>query len=369
MLEERQKYLVEYLGYLCANHSEYRKIGTATKWVTHFLENATELNKKGYRHYMDSYAAELANANGAKDAILEFLSFMGIGYRKIRRKIKPLEAKSVISVRNQQLVNEFTEWLSTERNLSARTTQTYSTGMRMFFRYADTFNAENAKRYLKTMEEKSQKPSSINNRMCAMISFSNFIKKPITLKRIKVQRRLSTDNIPTEREYLKLLEYLKSKPDHKYYLWMRILSTTGLRIHEFKKLTWENVLDGETVIKGKGSKCRQVFFQKNLQQEVREYVRATGATGLILRNMHGAPLSDRGFSGCLKDWGQHVGIDRCKMHAHAFRHFFAKQFLKKSKDITQLADLLGHARLDTTMIYLQKSHEEQKRDFNRNVTW
>lgn len=370
MLEERQKYLVKYLDYLCANHSEYRKIGIATKWVGHFLENAPELNRKGYRQYMDSYTAMLANArSGAKDVILDFLNFIGVGYRRKPREIRALESKRVISERNNQLVNEFANWLSTEHNLSIHTVQAYSISMRTFFEYADTLNAENARRFLKTMEEKNQKPSTINNRMCAMISFSNFIKKPITLKRVKVQRKLSTDNIPTEREYQKLLEYLKTKDDLKHYLFIRILATTGVRLHEFAKLTWENILDGEVQLKGKGSKYRQVFFQKSLQQEVREYVKKTGDTGLILCNRYGAPMSARGLPQLMKDWGEHVGISKSKMHPHAFRHFFAKQFLKKSKDITQLADLLGHAQLNTTMIYLQKSHEEQKRDFNKNVTW
>ena len=57
------------------------------------------------------------------------------------------------------------------------------------------------------------------------------------------------------------------------------------------------------------------------------------------------------------------------MHAHAFRHFFAKMFLEKNKDVIQLADLMGHENIDTTRIYLQKSYEEQKKEFNRSVTW
>ena len=81
------------------------------------------------------------------------------------------------------------------------------------------------------------------------------------------------------------------------------------------------------------------------------------------------PITQRGFSQHLKAWGKHCGIDLKKMHAHAFRHFFAKMFLKKNKDVIQLADLLGHGSVDTTRIYLQKSYDEQKKDFNRNVTW
>lgn len=50
-------------------------------------------------------------------------------------------------------------------------------------------------------------------------------------------------------------------------------------------------------------------------------------------------------------------------------HIPNKFFLKKNKDVIQLADLLGHGSVDTTRIYLQKSYDEQKKDFNRNVTW
>lgn len=121
-------------------------------------------------------------------------------------------------------------------------------------------------------------------------------------------------------------------------------------------------------MKGKGNKYRRFFFQKQLQQEAKAYAKEHGKTGLFAVGKFG-PFTQRGFSQHLKAWGKHCGIDSRKMHAHAFRHFFAKMFLKKNKDVIQLADLLGHGSVDTTRIYLQKSYDEQKRDFNRNVTW
>lgn len=113
---------------------------------------------------------------------------------------------------------------------------------------------------------------------------------------------------------------------------------------------------------------RRFFFQKQLQQEAKAYAKEHGKTGLFAVGRFG-PLTQRGFSQHLKAWGKHCGIDPRKMHAHAFRHFFAKMFLKKNKDVIQLADLLGHGSVDTTGIYLQKSYDGQKKDFNRNVTW
>ena len=45
------------------------------------------------------------------------------------------------------------------------------------------------------------------------------------------------------------------------------------------------------------------------------------------------------------------------------------EFILKTKDVVGLADLLGHGSVDTTRIYLQKSQEEQKREYNRTITW
>ena len=80
-------------------------------------------------------------------------------------------------------------------------------------------------------------------------------------------------------------------------------------------------------------------------------------------------IAYKGFDENLKNWGAKVGIHKSKMHAHAFRHFFAKMYLRKTKDVIQLAEILGHGSINTTRIYLQKSNEEQKRDFNKNVNW
>lgn len=93
------------------------------------------------------------------------------------------------------------------------------------------------------------------------------------------------------------------------------------------------------------------------------------ASDYLCWSRFGEVMSSRGVATMIKDYGAKAGIRKEVLHPHAFRHFFAKQYLKNSKDIAQLSMLLGHARLDTTSIYLQKSYEEQKRDFDRHVTW
>lgn len=285
---DRQNNYTSYLGYLSSSGTTYRKIGLAAKYVLTFLEEADEISRRGYQRYKRAHASELSIMPGATDAILDFLSFIGVGYSRAKRKVKSLEKKEDICARNEKKVNEFVEWLDTESDASERTRETYRFAIRSFFSYADEFNQENVKRFLKTLEEQKMKPATINNRMCALVKYSKFAKKPISVKRVKTQRKLSTDNIPTEKEYQALLAYLKQKPNRDPYYWLRILATTGLRLHEFMKLSWEDVANGEVVLKGKGSKFRQVFFQKSLQQEYDDTMDA------ILEKEHLANLELRG---------------------------------------------------------------------------
>ncbi|EJX08561.1 site-specific recombinase, phage integrase family [gut metagenome] len=220
------------------------------------------------------------------------------------------------------------------------------------------------------MEDLGNAPSTIRLKIVALRKLGEFLKIPIVLKKPKVQRTLHTENIPTEAEYYKLLEYLKSQ-NRLHYLYLKIIATTGARLSEFLRFKWGDILEGEVMLKGKGDKYRHFYFSPELQKEVKCYMKeqSLNTDVLVFMNRFGQPMSTRGVPELMKRWGAKCGIDKSKMHPHALRHFFAKMYLKKTKDIVQLADFLGHANIDTTRIYLQKSHEEQKRNFNRNITW
>lgn len=302
------------------------------------------------------------------EAICDLLHHLKIGYNRREQKIKTLERLDAISDKNRKLLNDFIVWLTDNNDYSPHTVDIYHTSLKQYFEYANVINMENCKRFIRTLEEKSLSPQTIRLRITALEKFSKWLKKPIELKRPKMKRKLDVNNVPTEEEYNRLLDFLKTKSNKDYYFFVKVLGTTGARLSEFQQFTWEDIISGEVVLKGKGNKYRRFFFQKQLQQEAKVYAKEHGKTGIFAVGRFG-PITQRGFSQHLKAWGKHCGIDPRKMHAHAFRHFFAKMFLKKNKDVIQLADLLGHGSVDTTRIYLQKSYDEQKKDFNRNVTW
>lgn len=371
MTQDRLRTFSEYTLYLLDRKGlSFNFKGLYLKHVRDFLENCDSVSRKGYNHYRKTHA-ELMIDQSATNAICDLLDFCGVGYKrkkKTEEKLQPLEKLEVITERNKTLINDFLVWLQNDTDYSENTYKVYRDSLKSYFEYTNDFSLDEAKRYIKTLEEKGYTPSTIRLRITTLEKFSEWMKKPIKLKRPKYQRKLHAENIPTVKEYLRLLEYLHSKKDKLPYLQVKTLASTGARISEFLQFQWQDIINGDVTLKGKGNKYRRFFFSKSLQNEVRDYISETGISGPVAVGKFGL-ITQRGFDEKLKSWGKHAGIDKSKMHAHAFRHFFAKMYLKKTKDVVQLAEILGHHSIDTTRIYLQKSNEEQKRDFNKNVTW
>lgn len=368
--EEKNKILAEHISMLYDSGRSYDTIGRHIEAVKHYLDYVEAVGTKSYKEYMQHFAEEIVRKPARKEALLLFIGWRCRGFRggKKSRKEKPLERLSDLSDKNEKLINGFILYMENENDYSSHTLYSYAMSMKKFFMYANEFNMDNCRRFIRTMEEDGLSPKTIRLRITGLEKFGEYIKKPVKLKRPKIKRELQVDNVPTEKDYEKLLEYLSVQKNRDYYFFIKILATTGARCSEFLQITWEDIMAGEKVMKGKGNKYRRFFFNYQLRKEVAEYIHQTGKSGTVATGRFGT-LTERGLNQHMKLWADKCGIDRRKMHPHAFRHFFAKMFLKRNKDVVQLADLMGHGSIDTTRIYLQRSYEEQKRDFNRNVTW
>lgn len=363
---ERQQMFSEYMATLQGTGMNFETRGRYADSVFLFLQNADTVSRRGYKSYCKTHAEQMVQMSWMKTAILHFLASRGIGYnkRQIKSKLEKQTSEALVKrdVRQRQIVNDFILWLQNEQDFSSHTLRTYTDTANQFYSYCDEFNQDNARRFIATLEAKGLKPSTINLRMSGLTHLSEFLKKPIKLKRPKMQKTLSTENVPSEKEYNTLLAWLDAH-NKRWAFVVRLMGTTGCRVSELVQFTYEQIQSGTCTLKGKGSKYRQFFFTKEMQEQ------AKGKTGLVMMSKYGSPISTRGIAIQLKYFADKAGVPRAKIHPHAFRHFFAKMYLKKTKDVVGLADILGHGSVDITRIYLQKTHDEQKREFNRNVTW
>lgn len=67
----------------------------------------------------------------------------------------------------------------------------------------------------------------------------------------------------------------------------------------------------------------------------------------------------------MKALGLEAGVDREKVFPHNLRHLFARTYYAMTKDLSKLADILGHRDINTTRIYTMESGSEHRKQLER----
>ena len=247
---------------------------------------------------------------------------------------------------------------------------TYAVGL-MFSVVGVDVSQSKIVKYKEWLVSQGLKPAAVNSRLSGVNKYCEFIGKPgWKVKQVKLQQKSFVDNVISETDYESLKACLLRDDNKRWFFLVWTLAATGARISEFLQMKAEHVFKGYFDMYGKGGKMRRVYFPKTLRVEFQQYLRDEKIeTGPIWKNRYGNVLTSRGVATMLKNMAVKYGIDRSVMHPHGFRHFYAKQFLKRSQDILFLADLMGHDSLDTTRIYLRKTAAEQAEEVDRIITW
>ena len=169
----------------------------------------------------------------------------------------------------------------------------------------------------------------------------------------------------SEKEYLSLLKAAKRKGNQRLFYIMETLCNTGIRISELQFITAEAVRTGTAVVNCKG-KQRKVLLPQKLRKELQNYCKKNCITsGAVFITRTGKPISRTNVWGEMKRLCKAACVEAKKVFPHNFRHLFAVSFYRLEKDIAKLADLLGHASIETTRIYVMESAENHIRQIER----
>ncbi len=137
---------------------------------------------------------------------------------------------------------------------------------------------------------------------------------------------------------------------------LRVSELVSLRLRHFTPLSGGRAL--LHVEAGKGRKDREFTIPPRVFRVVHGYVQETERSfrkkkdqdALIFGSRQGDGLSKRRFNQLLAGYTAAAGIAK-PVSAHTLRHTFATQFLIGGGSVIVLSRILGHANLDTTMIY------------------
>ncbi len=211
-------------------------------------------------------------------------------------------------------------------------------------------------------------PASVNSMLAAVNHFLGGLEwYDCMVKAIKIQHDAFR---PKERElskeeYLRLLEAARKNHKDRLCLLMETLCATGIRVSELPFITVEAVREGWATVSLKG-KTRRVFLPKRLKKKLTAYARKRGLQrGSIFVTRSGKAMDRSNILHEMKALCEEAGVDRKKVFPHNLRHLFACIFYKTQKDISHLADILGHSNINTTRIYTRISGEEHARQMDR----
>ena len=127
----------------------------------------------------------------------------------------------------------------------------------------------------------------------------------------------------------------------------------------------EAVQTGRTEISNKG-KRRLVFLPEKLRKLLRSYARKQKKTaGAVFTTRTGKPLDRSNIWRDMKALCESAGVAPEKVFPHSLRHLFARTFYSLEKDLSRLADILGHSSIVTTRIYTAESGAVHARQMGR----
>ena len=168
-------------------------------------------------------------------------------------------------------------------------------------------------------------------------------------------------NVITREYYLKLLDTAWKLNKKKIYYIMKTIAQTGIRVGELKYVTVEAIQVGITIVWNK-EKYRNVYLTNKLCEELKIYCSDNNISEgpIFCGNKKGQTITNGAVWRSLKYIAIQAGIPQELVYPHSFRHLFAKEYMRKIGDISELADLLGHTRLETTWIYTKTTSEEKR---------
>lgn len=168
-----------------------------------------------------------------------------------------------------------------------------------------------------------------------------------------------------EEDTVALEEGCKSPVEHAL---VEFIYSTGCRVGEVHRLN-RNAIDWDNrscIVLGKGSKEREVYFSIKAAIWLKKYLKGRKDNDVALFVTERAPrrLSIEMIRYVVKRVARNSDV-AANVYPHKLRHSFATHLLNNGAPMECIQTLLGHAKLETTMIYAQLSGPRRKEIYRR----
>ena len=215
---------------------------------------------------------------------------------------------------------------------------------------------------------KGRKPNSVRVyilRLRAVLRYCNIRDIPcIKSELVPVPKREATVPIfLTEQEVSTMIERACNL---RNAFIISLLYSSGIRLSELIALNKGQIIDRRFTVIGKGKKPRLCFIDERTELLMNMYLakRQDNNSALVVSNEYKRRMTATNIQLLVRNTAKRAGITK-KVTPHTLRHSFATNFLRNNGNMRYLSAMLGHASLDTTMMYahvvdydMQKQYEK-----------
>ena len=209
--------------------------------------------------------------------------------------------------------------------------------------------------------------ATVNNKRKFLSAFfvwatrEEIVDKNPMLKINSIKEKYVTKKPFSDIELAKIRDALE---DNREKALVEFLLSTGCRVSEVAGLKVGNIdfRTGECVVLGKGNKERTVYLNNKSMYYLERYLgNFVDADRPLFMNARGRGMTKQNIEELMRIIGKRAGV--LKVHPHRFRRTMATNAMKRGMPVQYIQVILGHSKLDTTMIYCIYDKEVVKAEY------
>ncbi len=232
-------------------------------------------------------------------------------------------------------------------------------------RSPDTATVEDLRRFQLYLVDQGTSPITINATICGLKFFFD-----VTLGRSELMAKMQTVPVPQKLPVVlsrdEVARLIAAAPNLKSQTALSVAYATGLRVSEVVSLKVTDIDSKRMTLRveqGKGRKDRYAMLSPVLLERLRAWWRLAHAQGKMLPGgwlFPGLnpiePLTARQLNRAIHIAAETARIDK-RVSMHTLRHSFATHLLEQKVDIRLIQVMLGHKKLETTVVYTHVATE------------
>lgn len=225
--------------------------------------------------------------------------------------------------------------------------------------------------FLSKEQERGIADRTLEGYRCVFSSFFGWLQKEgmlpsnpcANLSPIKCQKKVRMPYTDVDIEYLK-----ESCDNSRDKALVSFLLSTGCRVSEICGLDRDSVdlKSRECTVLGKGNKERTVFIDDVTAMLLQRYLsERTDSSCALFAGKGSQRLTPGGIRAKLKKIADRAAVEN--VHPHRFRRTLATGLIDRGMNIQDVAAILGHEKLDTTMRYVYIDKNNVKNAYQKYI--